>query len=52
MAQLHIIEEDDVKTVRLLKELYELNDEYNEFVASMDKKLDRVLSKMEVLSEM
>lgn len=44
------IEEEDVKRDRLLEELYRLNDEYNNFVQHMDKKLDVVISKMEGLS--
>jgi len=50
MAHFNIIEEDEQKK-RLLQELYELNDEYNKFVVTMDKRLDVVLSKVESLYE-
>lgn len=51
MAHLNIIEEEEVRKEKLLQELYTLNDEYNDFVVKMDKKLDSVLSKMETLHE-
>jgi hypothetical protein len=36
---------------QLLEEVYVLTNEYNTFVKSMDKKFDRVLSRMEALVE-
>ena len=51
MAQFIDIEEEEVKKQRLLQELYTLNDEYNEFVRRMDRKLDIILSKVESLHE-
>jgi hypothetical protein len=36
---------------QLLEEVYLLTDEYNKFVKGMDKRMDRVLSRMEVLVE-
>jgi len=49
MAQFNIEEEDQKEL--LLQELYKLNDEYNTFVVSMDRKLDTVVGKMETLNE-
>ena len=51
MAQFNIIYEETEQKRRLLIELYELNDEYNNFVRGMDKKFDSILSKMESLNE-
>jgi len=50
MAQFNI-DEEEVKKEKLLEELYKLNDEYNNFVQYMDKKLDVVISKVESLNE-
>ena len=50
MAQFNINEED-VQKEKLLQELYELTDEYNLFVVKLDKRLDKVISKMECLNE-
>jgi len=50
MAHFNIIEEEEQKK-QLLEELYKLNDEFNEFVQTMDIKLDRVIGKMESLYE-
>jgi hypothetical protein len=36
---------------QLLEEVYSLTDEYNKFVKGMDKRMDRVLSRMEALVE-
>ena len=35
----------------VLNEFYALTDEYNKFVSEFDKKIDRVLSRMEALVE-
>ena len=51
MAHFNIIEENEEEKEKLLEQLYTLNDEYNQFVKSMDKKFDVVLSKMECLNE-
>ena len=49
MAQFNTIDEEQQQKEKLLQELYKLNDDYNDFVKSMDKKLDIVLSKVESL---
>lgn len=36
---------------KLLEEFYSLIDEYNQFVIIMDKKFDKVVSKMEAMIE-
>jgi hypothetical protein len=36
---------------QLLEEVYSLSDEYNVFVKNTDKKMDRILSRMEALVE-
>ena len=41
----------DREHAEVLQEIYEVIDGYNEFVKDMDKKFDRVVSKMENLIE-
>jgi len=50
MAQFKMIKEEEQKE-KLLEELYTLNDEYNQFVKKMDKRLDLIISKTENLNE-
>jgi hypothetical protein len=37
--------------VQLLEEVYSLTDEYNKFIKNTDKRMDRILSRMEALVE-
>ena len=45
------LETKEEKKEKILKELYELVDEYNGFIELMDKKFDNVVVKMEALIE-
>ena len=41
------LELEDEKSKKLLEEVYELVDDYNEFVKHMDKRFDRIVSGLE-----
>lgn len=50
MDQFDTLDEEHQKK-NVLRELYTLTDEYNQYIRNMDARLDIVLSKMEKLNE-
>lgn len=41
----------DVKNEEILKDVYELVDEYNQFIRNTDKRFDKIILRMESLIE-